>query len=449
MDRLVAEAAPRTTVAILAVRVEDGLVLAESQADLLLHPASTAKLLTTAALCAAGLEDAECRTRLRGDPARGLLVLEGGGDPFLSTSDLALLASRAAPLLASRPIQELIHDGRIFEGPDQGPGWMWDDAIEPFQAPVQGLLVDEGCLRLEVARKEAGVELRVEPPLPFVDVEARTPASPEGPRLAATRSSTPGRDAYQVTVRLEAGERAELRVTTGNPGLAAAWRLRQALESLGVAFSPGARILDAEAVPGGLPADLQELAVFRRSWRSILPRLNKESHNLAAECALRHLDAGPGPRRAEAGLAALRGFLARAGVPGSAYVLVDGSGLSHYNLVSARCLVQVLCHMRGLSNAGRLWRESLAIGGVDGTLARRIRDPRVSGQVRAKTGSLRGVSTIAGYLDAGPCGEVAFAILVQNFSGSAGPWRDLQDRILVALLDLAEEAGPVPGGGTR
>ena len=81
----------------------------------------------------------------------------------------------------------------------------------------------------------------------------------------------------------------------------------------------------------------------------------------------------------------------------------------------------------------------MPVAGVDGTLRLRMLDTPAAGRVRAKTGTLSGVSALAGYVETAEGEPLAFAFLMQNFVGSSGPWRDLQDRMAVRLAEARRE----------
>ena len=125
------------------------------------------------------------------------------------------------------------------------------------------------------------------------------------------------------------------------------------------------------------------------------------------------------------------------GVEEGAVRVADGSGVSHYNLVSAELLVGLLVdmHARG-GRSYELFRRSLPVAGVDGTLAGRMKGSAAEGRVFAKTGTISAVSNLAGYVDTRTGRRLAFALLCQNFVGSARPWRQLQDELCATLADL-------------
>jgi PBP4 family serine-type D-alanyl-D-alanine carboxypeptidase len=163
------------------------------------------------------------------------------------------------------------------------------------------------------------------------------------------------------------------------------------------------------------PAGLRELAACQSApMADLVKGVNKESRNLHAEALLRLLGVkAKGEGTVEAGRAELLAFLARLDVPVASFGLQDGSGLSRSNVVTPAGLVALLVAMDRHPQA-MAFRESLPIAGVDGTLKDRMKGTAAEGRVRAKTGTIALVSTLAGYVET-PGGERrAFAALVNQ-----------------------------------
>jgi len=164
---------------------------------------------------------------------------------------------------------------------------------------------------------------------------------------------------------------------------------------------------------------------------AVLKVMNKESDNLCAEAVLRALALSGGQREvsAEDGLSALRRILRAAGVDIEQLHLRDGSGISFYNLLTARVLGSLLAVMARQSAFDR-FASTLAVAGKDGTLARRLRDMEKGAEFRGKTGTVSGVSALSGYAQAPGGRLLGVVILMQNFHGKHKPYRDIQDAII-------------------
>lgn len=166
----------------------------------------------------------------------------------------------------------------------------------------------------------------------------------------------------------------------------------------------------------------------------ILMRMMKESDNLYAEAMFYQLAASTGnhPASAKSAKAVIRQLVNKLGLDGSRYRFADGSGLSLYNYVSAELEVRLLRYAYENENIYNHLLPSLPIAGQDGTLRRRMRSQFTSGNVRAKTGTLEGVSSLCGYLTASNGHRLCFSIINQGVM-HAKNGRKFQDKVCSIL----------------
>jgi D-alanyl-D-alanine carboxypeptidase/D-alanyl-D-alanine-endopeptidase (penicillin-binding protein 4) len=206
----------------------------------------------------------------------------------------------------------------------------------------------------------------------------------------------------------------------------------------------GISVQRASGVSRGTTAGERELAVVESPRLSVLvAEVNQESNNLYAEVLLRTLGlsgkrslaANTSSESAELGLNQLKTTLTELGVDPESYVLADGSGLSRHNLVSPEALVQTLQLMAATPEAS-IYRASLPTAGVTGTLRNRFRNTPAQGKLRAKTGSMSGVSSLSGYLDIPGYQPIVFSIIVNQSDQSAVVLRNAIDEIVVLLTRL-------------
>ena len=158
----------------------------------------------------------------------------------------------------------------------------------------------------------------------------------------------------------------------------------------------------------------------------------KESINLYAEAVMR-LNAAPGTLPTND--AALDGFRKRLeswGVPGDGQQIVDGSGLSRRDVLSPEALLSVLQRMHDPSLRSPLM-TALPVAGVDGSLATRMRDTAAAGNVRAKTGTMSNIRSLAGYATTRDGERLAFVAMVNNFEGSGAAANAALDTIAITL----------------
>lgn len=183
-----------------------------------------------------------------------------------------------------------------------------------------------------------------------------------------------------------------------------------------------------------MPANARLLTTRTHSIRQVLHRMMKVSDNLYAESMFYQLAASGGIRwaGAKAGRQYENVLFNRIGLDSRNYYVADGSGLSLYNYVSAELEAKLLRYAYQHSDIYDAYLEAQPIAGVDGTLKRRMRGTAAAGNVRAKTGTVKGVSSLAGYLTASNGHRLCFAI-INNGGLTNGPMRNLQNKICVAL----------------
>ena len=170
-------------------------------------------------------------------------------------------------------------------------------------------------------------------------------------------------------------------------------------------------------VPKLQPIDLVE-------WLRAISLVNRDSNNRQANRLLSQMG----------GVQAIKTAIAPLGVNPDTYKQVDGSGLSRSNRAEAITFVNLL---RGMSSTpgNKIFYDSLSIAGLNGTLSNRLTDPLLQGRVHAKTGTLKGVRTLSGYLDNADYGKMVFSIMV-NQSGLSG--KVMTNAIDEMVLDLAQ-----------
>jgi D-alanyl-D-alanine carboxypeptidase/D-alanyl-D-alanine-endopeptidase (penicillin-binding protein 4) len=162
----------------------------------------------------------------------------------------------------------------------------------------------------------------------------------------------------------------------------------------------------------------------------------KESDNLYAEATFFQLAAAEGqrPAKAKSGANAVKKLIQKVGLAPSNYRIADGSGLSLYNYVSPELLTRLLRYAWRNKNISDCLLPTLPIAGVDGTLEKRMRGTAAEGNVLAKTGTVSGISSLAGYCTAANGHQLCFAIINQGVMRNA-LGRDFQDKVCVALCE--------------
>lgn len=173
---------------------------------------------------------------------------------------------------------------------------------------------------------------------------------------------------------------------------------------------------------------------IRHDIDMLLEPMMKNSDNIYAECLFYQTAASTGKKWAGRKEAAQRTeeLLKKIGIDPTPYNVADGSGVSLYNYLSAEMLVAMLGHAWRTPEIKEHLLPSLPIAGFDGTLKKRMTGTAADGNVRAKTGSVMGVSSLAGYLETANGHTLAFAIINQGVSSTA-IGRAFQDKVCEEL----------------
>lgn len=182
------------------------------------------------------------------------------------------------------------------------------------------------------------------------------------------------------------------------------------------------------------PAGAKPICTRTHTLDEVLQQMMKESDNLFAEATYYQVATSTGkhPATAKDAQEVERALFEKAGLNGERYRLADGSGLSLYNYLSAEAQVTLLRYVWQHPDIYDHLLPSLPIAGVDGTLKSRMIDTAAQGNVRAKTGTVTGVSALAGYLTAPNGHRLAFSIINQGLKRAA-QGRSFQDRLCEAL----------------
>ena len=420
VEAALAQAGPGTRFGLLVVDVEGHEIVA-IRAEERFQPASTTKLVTTAAafaLLPVDLPDAGVGALVRLEGAD--VVLEGHGDSRLSsaadctTDCLATLADAVAA--RTHEVRDVIGDDRAFADLRWSPGMGWNNIGTRSGTTASALTLDDNLMTVRVSPGAVGAPLQVEAP-GAVTIDNRGITTAEGAATVAVERM-PFDPVLHVAGTMPVGSAAVSRsIGVEVPAAWAAWRFRAMLEARGVRVRGAARARHRVGDAG--PEESSGIVVARLTPPPLVEDLrhtNKTSDNLHAELLLRRLGGGS----IVAGEKAVAALLTQAGLPRWSYGFADGSGMSTYNRVTPRAMVTFLRWAAG-QPWGAAWRATFPVGGVDGTLSRRFREGDLAGRVIAKTGTLAGTRALAGTVTAASGKELTFAFFAGDAPAEASP----------------------------
>jgi PBP4 family serine-type D-alanyl-D-alanine carboxypeptidase len=323
---------------------------------------------------------------------------------------------------------------------------MWDDTSSPDFAPISALSSNDNCVTVWVqpgAKPGNPLQVWMEPNTAYVKIENHGVTVDSTDSLQLNKFKVERKWVHpENTIVVEGGmvpgaSPKRYRIEVLDAPLYVGTRLRELMTEAGVA-------LKGKVVTGRTP-DRCRILVEHLSppLTLVVFNTNKISDNLSAEMLLKTLGAELKgvPGSAEKGAAVVRQFLAEVGVDSNCYEMVDGSGVSRYNVVTPELMVKLLRRMYGDLRVQAEFQASLPIAGVDGTLEKRMLGTPAERKLHAKTGTLRGVSTLSGYTQTADGEVLAFSMMMEHFLVRASRIRQVQDRIGAVLSGFSRRAG--------
>lgn len=452
---------------VQVINLATGTVLYQRHADRSFVPASNVKLLTAAAALDRLGADYRYKTTLYADgpvtngTLKGNLIIQGSGDPTLGgyhqrkdpTKPLRWWADSLKSMGIRRVEGDIIGIDDPFSDEPMGPSWNWDWVPYSFAAEPNGLVFNGNTIDVEVSGRQPGGSawmnwrpLRTD----FVQVQNETQTVPPDSSTDGTVERPIGTNRIQVRTEIHPGETDTMAVSITDPTRYFAHVLRDVLVQQGVSVRGEPKDADELSVKPDVDAEgMRPMATYRSPpLRELVRTMNHESHNLYAEQLLRTMAVVNAPDTTDGdlqkgsaalGVLAVRSSLAKTGIDTSRVFLQGGSGLSRKNLASPRALVRLLEHVwtEADTTTRSAFTESLPTGGTEGTLEYRFdEESPARGRVRAKTGTLTGVSALSGYVKTEGGVPLAFSILCNHHMTDGDQVRSAQDAIVNALAEL-------------
>ncbi|MBM4372999.1 MAG: D-alanyl-D-alanine carboxypeptidase/D-alanyl-D-alanine-endopeptidase, partial [Deltaproteobacteria bacterium] len=418
------------SVGIFALEYPSGRIVYQHRAEEAMKPASVAKVLTAAAFLERFGPDHRFTTTLAGDGTS--LWLVGGGDPGLGRKQLSDMAA-AVKAAGVEQVQRVYVDAGLYDAEDLPPHYATKKTDEWYRASVGAAAAEEGAVTVRVTpgkRVGGGVLVELIPASDYflVDSNAVTTEEDRGDLEVRVREARGGRAGIHVTGSLPMESKgAGFRKRVPSPNLLAGWLLIAELRKAGV------RVEEREPLVGRMPEGTPALHTHRsHRVQADLSRMLRDSNNFVAEQLAKMLGSECTPRTWECSLEHMRDLVRRIGLRGERFRLENGSGLYDANRLSPRQLVRFLLEAYNRSRIAGALDKAMAVSGESGTLLRRLKE--VKGRVHGKTGTLDGVTCLAGRASLSQGRQLWFAILFNDAKGSAPALRRLQDRMLLALM---------------
>lgn len=398
-------------------------------------PASNMKLIiTAAALHYLGPDYAfETTVALKGDT----LVVIGGADPLLGDRITDIKHGRDKDWIFSDIAQSLIHndvnnitdiivDTTIFDDERVHPNWSAEELNRWYACEVSGLNYNGNCVEITCTNRTGQVQVDVDPQTNFIKIinQVRAISSGTG-AVGAYRTETLNTILLQGRCRTTQGP---FRVAIERPAALFAFLLAENLVKNNITVT--GRVIEKGVAN---PSELKILTTFYTPITDCLERANKDSLGLVAEALLKTIAANANGNKNgnwTAGRKLISEYLTGLGIRANKFYIDDGSGLSRNNQLSPDCLIFVLRALYKSDNR-QIYMQSLAAGGIDGTIDRYFNEPKYKGKIIGKTGYINGVKSFSGYCSAADKNFI-FSIIA---NGANGTTREAINDIAKTIID--------------
>ncbi len=441
VDTIINQVDPKINMGIEVVDLNTGETLYQRNATKTFTPASNMKLFSEAAALLVLGPDYRFQSKLSTDAntltqgtLQGSLYLYLPGDPSFTEEHLNALLSQLSTWGITR-IQGNVVLVSTHNGVNAyAPGIVAKDLTYSYGAPLSPVMLDENRVMLTV-----NPAYRVgEPALVELDAPLNSIKINNQVKTAASNASCgidfkmDGENNLNVRGCVRVGQSAfQQRIAIRNPLRYSQDMIKIKLANMHIAFN-GAVVL------GTLPANTLLIATHAsKPITQLMADTLKPSDNLYADSMYLHAAArlhGGAPLDWQQAQPVVKNFLQQqTGINLQNAILIDGSGLSRQDLVTAEQTIHLLQYLHNRFPLAYEYIAALPVAGQDGTLQRRLKKPTQQGLIRAKTGSMTGIMSLSGYLYTANAHTLAFAIYINTLPGTppsiSGQYRSLVDTL--------------------
>lgn len=420
---------------------EDQKTLVEVSPSQKMIPASITKVVTASSFLENVPPGTKIKTKLFGDgnikgsTLKGNLYLKGGGDPSFVSENMWFLVN-AFLRSGVRVIEgDLVVDDSLFDNRRYDESRQKERVDRAYDAPVGAMSFNWNSVNIFVRPGDsvgAKAEVFIDPENDYIQLTNKaTTSAGAGNNLIADRKDLKEGDLISVGGKLgvNSPEIAVFKNIT-SPDLWAGSNLKSFLKQRGVEIKGKIR-------SGKTPDKAVQLAESEsKSIEQMVADMNKFSNNYVAEMLTKLMAsfAGKNPATLADGMTLINQHMRDLKVPSTEYELYNPSGLTRDNKMSANAVWMVLKHLRNDFRVQPEFLTSLPIAGVDGTLKRRMKNGVAERWVRAKTGFLTGVVTLAGYAGRAD-GQVVTFTFIYNGSVDDSKVRAFYDEVLEKVVN--------------
>lgn len=415
-------------------------VLFAHQANEALIPASVTKIVTAAAVLKHFPPGTKMKTQIlsaapiEGEVLKGDLYLKGGGDPGFVSETMWFLVNHFLRSKIRKIEGNIVVDDRLFDSLRFDPSRQKERVDRAYDAPTSAMSFNWNSINVFVrpglkVGDAASVFLDPENSYTELKADVKTVKAGGEASVDVERDETKTGDVVIVRGKIPVDSK-EITVFKNitKPDLWSGSQLKSFLAQRGVQVSGGVK-------SGETPRDARVLAEAEsKPVEQMIADMNKFSNNYVAEMLTKNLGViRSTPGSIEKGMEIVNEYMKALGNPTGEFKLQNPSGFTRANRLSAKALWNVLWDMKSQLLFEPEFLTSLPIAGVDGTLKKRMKGTPAERWVRAKTGYLTNVVSLAGYAGR-PDGRVIPFVLIYNGSADEGKVRSAFDQVMQVLV---------------
>lgn len=407
--------------AVCVIKADSGKTVYSHKSRRVMVPASNMKTIITAAALKYLGPNYEYKTEvgLCGDT----LVVIGSGDPLLGDKATDAKYGREEDWIFQdiisilkqngiKAIKDIIVDTSVFDDERVHPNWPVKDLNKWYGCEVSGLNFNDNCI--DIATKNTGgkVTIVVEPKTSYVKIINEVVPITKGKSVVGSyRKSELNRIVVHGKCK---GQMEPFSVAIERPAAFFGFLLAENLIRAGI--NTEGQLIEKTV---SQDCNFKKLVEYSTPIKDCLGRCNKDSLGLAAECLLKTIAANSKPGKKSGswsdGREVISRYLLGLGIESGEFYIDDGSGLSRENRLSANAMTKVLLDVYKSSN-WELYKDSLAVGGQDGTIRRYFKEEKYKGKILGKTGYIAGVKSFSGVCSTAK-GDYIFSILTEKAKG--------------------------------
>ena len=418
------------------IKADSGSTVYSHNAGELMIPASNMKIITSAAALKYLGPDYEYTTKV--GFCDNTLVVIGSGDPLLGDEKTDAKYGRKKGWLFKdiaqtlkrnniKAIEDIIVDSSVFDDQRVHPSWSKSELNKWYACEVSGLNFNDNCIAISTKKTGGKVAVFLDPQTSFLKFDNKVKPISKGTSAVGTyRNKEPNKIVVYGKCRNRVGP---FDVAIERPAAFFGFLLYENLTKAGIKTNGH---LIEQALDDH--TNFRLLSQYSTSLKDCLARCNKNSLGLAAESLFKTIAANNNPGRKhgswDRGRELVSEFLLELGIDKSQFYIDDASGLSRKNELSSYAITKVLLDVYHSDN-WNLYKDTLAVGGVDGTIAKYFKEQKYKGKISGKTGYINSVKSFSGICSTEQ-GDYIFSILSNNTNGKT---RGVINDIAKAIID--------------